>query len=126
MAFDAASKMLLVRVVEEESPPGAIPEDMFIYKTDEKYQGDVQYKVVKPDTTTVYIVPTSIKIIYQYLNGWIPITVSFVFTWAITAMLLHQVPSAKNRQDARYVVSLTYNPISTLYDRKIHRVVYST
>jgi hypothetical protein len=90
MAFDAGSKMLLVRVVEEESPPGAIPQDMFIYKTDEKYQGDVQYKVVKPDTTTVYIVPSSIKIIYSYLNGWIPITVSFVFTWAITTMLLRQ------------------------------------
>jgi hypothetical protein len=63
---------------------------LFIYKNDEKYRGDVQYKVVKPDTTTVYIVPSSIKIIYQYLNGWIPITVSFVFTWAITAMLLHK------------------------------------
>ncbi len=61
---------------------------MFVYKNDEKYQGDVQYKVVKPDTTTIYVVPSSIKIIYQYLNGWIPITVSFVFTWAITAMLL--------------------------------------
>jgi hypothetical protein len=90
MAFDAGSKMLLVRVVEEESSPGAIPQDIFIYKTDEKYQGDVQYKVVKPDTTTIYIVPSSIKIIYQYLNGWIPITVSFVFTWAITTMLLRQ------------------------------------
>ena len=90
MAFDAGSKILLVRVVEEESSPGAIPEDMFVYKNDEKYQGDVQYKVVKPDTTTIYVVPSSIKIIYQYLNGWIPITVSFVFTWAITAMLLSQ------------------------------------
>jgi hypothetical protein len=90
MAFDAGSKMLLVRVVEEESPPSAIPQDMFIYKNDEKYQGDVQYKVVKPDITTIYIVPSSLKIIYQYLNGWIPITVSFVFTWAITTMLLHQ------------------------------------
>jgi hypothetical protein len=90
MAFDAGSKMLLVRVVEEESSPGATTEDMFIYKNDEKYQGDVQYKVVKPDTTTLYIVPSSIKIIYQYLNGWIPITVSFVFTWAITTMLLRQ------------------------------------
>src|SRR5919199_4964808 len=90
MAFDAGSKILLVRVVEEESPPGAIPEDMFIYKTDEKYQGDVQYKVVKPDTTTVYVVPSSIKLIYTYLNGWIPIAVSFVFTWAITTMLLRQ------------------------------------
>jgi hypothetical protein len=90
MAFDAGSKMLLVRVVEEDSSPGAASEDMFIYKKDEKYQGDVQYKVVKPDTTTVYIVPSSIKMIYSYLNGWIPITVSFVFTWAITTMLLRQ------------------------------------
>jgi hypothetical protein len=90
MAFDAGSKMLLVRVVEEESPPGAVSQDMFIYRNDEKYQGDVQYKVVKPDTTTVYIVPTSIKLVYQYLNGWIPIAVSFVFTWAITTMLLRQ------------------------------------
>jgi len=90
MAFDASSKMLLVRVVEEESPPGSIPQDMFIYKNDEKYNGDVQYKVVKPDSTTVYIVPSSIKLIYTYLNGWIPITVSFVFTWAITTMLLRQ------------------------------------
>ncbi len=90
MAFDAGSKMLLVRVVEEESPPGSISQDMFIYKNDEKYQGDVQYKVVKPDTTTVYVVPSSLKIIYSYLNGWIPITVSFVFTWAITTMQLRQ------------------------------------
>jgi hypothetical protein len=90
MAFDAGSKMLLIRVVEEDSSPGAASEDMFIYKNDEKYQGDVQYKVVKPDTTTVYIVPSSIKLIYTYLNGWIPITVSFVFTWAITTMLLRQ------------------------------------
>ena len=90
MAFDAGSKMLLVRVVEEESPSGSIPQDMFIYKSDEKYQGDVQYKVVKPDTTTVYVVPSSIKLIYTYLNGWIPITVSFLFTWAITTMLLRQ------------------------------------
>jgi hypothetical protein len=90
MAFDAGTKILLVRVVEEESPPGSIPQDMFIYRNDEKYHGDVQLKVVKPDTTTVYIVPSSIKLIYTYLNGWIPITVSFVFTWAITTMLLRQ------------------------------------
>ena len=91
MAFDAGSKMLLVRVVEDKSSsPDAVPQDIFIYKNDEKYQGDVQYKVIKPDITTVYIVPSSIKIIYQYLNGWIPITVSFVFTWAITTMLLRQ------------------------------------
>jgi len=90
MAFDAGSKMLLVKVVEQESSPGAVPEDTFVYKRDEKYQGDVQYKVVKPDITTLYIVPSSMKMIYSYLNGWIPITISFVFTWAITTMLLRQ------------------------------------
>jgi hypothetical protein len=90
MAFDAGTKMLLVRVVEEGSPPGSIPQDIFIYRNDEKYQGDVQYKVVKPDTTTVYIVPSSIKLIFTYLNGGIPITVSYVFTWTITTMLLRQ------------------------------------
>jgi hypothetical protein len=90
MAFDAGSKMLLVRVLEEESPPGSIPQDMFVYKNDEKYQGEIQYKVVKPDTTTIYIVPSSIRAIYQYVSGWIPITVSFLFTWAITTMLLRQ------------------------------------
>ena len=90
MAFDAGSKMLLVRVVEEESPPGSISQDIFIYKNDEKYHGDVQIKVIKPDTTTVYIVPSSIKLIFTYLNGWIPITVGYVFTWAIVTMLLRQ------------------------------------
>lgn len=90
MAFDAGSKMLLLRVVEEESPPNAIPEDMFIYRNDENYQGQLQYKIVKPDTTELYVRPSSIDILYSYLNGWIPITVSFVFTWAITTMLLRQ------------------------------------
>jgi hypothetical protein len=90
MAFDAGAKMLLVRVVEEESPPGSIPQDVYIYKYDEKYQGDVQYKVVKPDTTTVYILPSSMKLTWTYLNGWIPITVGYVFTWAIITMLLRQ------------------------------------
>jgi hypothetical protein len=89
-AFDAGTKMLLVRVVEEESPPGSIPQDIFIYRNDEKYQGDVQLKVVKPDTTTVYILPSSLKLIWTYLNGWIPITVGYVFTWAIIIMLLRQ------------------------------------
>lgn len=90
MTFDATAKLLLVRAVEEESPPGATPQDLFIYEDDEKYQGEVQYKVVKPDTTTLTIVPSSIDLLYNYVNGWIPITISFVFTWAITVILLRQ------------------------------------
>jgi hypothetical protein len=62
MIFDAGAKLLLVRAVEEESPPQAVPYDIFIYRNDEKYQGEVQYKVVKPGTTTLYIVPESIRL----------------------------------------------------------------
>jgi hypothetical protein len=90
MTFDATAKLLLVRVVEEESPPGITPQDDFLYDDDEKYQGEVQYKVVKPETTTLYIVPWSITLLYSYVNGWIPITISFVFIWAITTILLRQ------------------------------------
>ncbi len=32
LAFDAGSKMLMVRAVEEKSDPGSVPEDMFITK----------------------------------------------------------------------------------------------
>jgi hypothetical protein len=90
MIFDASAKLMLVRVVEEESLAGTISQDTFFYRTDEKYQGEVQYKVVKGDTTTLYIVPSSIRLLYHYVNGWIPITVAFGFTWAITAVLLRQ------------------------------------
>jgi hypothetical protein len=90
MTFEATAKLLLVRVVEEESPPGITPLDDFLYDDDEKYQGEVQYKVVKPETTTLYIVPWSITLLYSYVNGWIPITISFVFIWAITTILLRQ------------------------------------
>jgi hypothetical protein len=42
MIFDASAKLMLVRVVEEESLAGAISQDTFFYRTDEKYQGEVQ------------------------------------------------------------------------------------
>ncbi len=95
MIFDATAKLGLVRAVEEESPPGTVLQESFIYRTDERYQGEVQYKVATPDTTTLYIVPSSIRMLYHFVNGWIPITVSFGFTWAITGILLHQYHQKK-------------------------------
>jgi hypothetical protein len=47
ITIDAADKILLQQVVEERSPRGAIPESSWIYKSFDKYQGQVQYKVVK-------------------------------------------------------------------------------
>ena len=45
-------------MVEEISPAGAFPQSDFLYETDEKYGGEIQYKVVNRDATTLLVVPT--------------------------------------------------------------------
>ena len=47
----------MVHVVEEKSPPGAVAKSSFLYENDEKYNGQIQYKVVNPHTITLFIVP---------------------------------------------------------------------
>ena len=55
---DAGVKILLINVVEEKSPTGALPQSDFVYERDEKYRGEIQYKVVNRDVTTLLVVPT--------------------------------------------------------------------
>lgn len=88
IAEDAGVKILLINVVEEKSPAGASPQSDFIYETDEKYGGEIQYKVVNPDVTTLLVVPAENDMIYDSLNLW-PITLSFIFRWAGTSTLLY-------------------------------------
>jgi hypothetical protein len=94
MIFDGGAKLLMIRVIEEPSstvvPVGSNTSDTFVYKESDKYKGDIQYEVIKPDTRIEYVVPTESRILYQYLNGWIPITISFIFTWAITLIVLRR------------------------------------
>ena len=88
IAGDAFDKLLLVQVVEEKSPAGAIPQSSFIYKTFKKYHGEIEYKVVNPHTTTLYVVPTSKLDLYNqiiYLTSLVP----HILTWLGTFMLLH-------------------------------------
>ena len=59
-------------MVEERSPSGAIPQASFIYINSEKYHGEIQYKVVNPDITTLWILPSSLvslKNSLDYLAG---------------------------------------------------------
>jgi hypothetical protein len=111
MIFDGSAKLLLVQVIEEKSLPSSEGKlnqqqsgelnvtsyDVFIYKYVDKYQGELQYKVVKPQITTLYVVPASIRLLYQYVNGWIPITISFIFTWIITLIVLRQYYERKGK-----------------------------
>ena len=85
---DAFDKLFLLQVIEEKTPPGAVTGSAFVYKVFEKYHGQVQYKVVNPHTTTLYVVPTSSLPLYRFfviLSSDPP----YVFTWLGTLMLLH-------------------------------------
>ena len=57
----------------------------------------LQYKVVKPDGTTLYVVPSPIRVLYANINGWIPITISFLFTWLITLIVLRKYYQRKGK-----------------------------
>lgn len=88
IAEDAAVKILLISVVEEKSPAGTIPQSNFVYETDERYRGEIQYKVANRDITTLLVVPAENVVLYDTLNLW-PITFSFIFRWAGTSALLY-------------------------------------
>jgi hypothetical protein len=89
ITIDAADKILLQQVVEEKSPRGAVPESSWIYKSFDKYQGQVQYKVVNPETTTQYVVPDSMKALHKFLV-YLVSNPPYILTWMATLMLLRQ------------------------------------
>ena len=80
ITIDAADKILLQQVVEEKSPKGAVPESSWIYKSFDKYQGQVQYKVVNPETTTQYVVPDSMKALHKFLV-YLVSNPPYILTW---------------------------------------------
>jgi hypothetical protein len=89
ITIDAADKIVLQQVVVENSPIGAIPESSWIYKSFDKYQGQVQYKVVEPEITTQYVVPDPMKAIHKFLV-YLVSNPPYLLTWAATLMLLRQ------------------------------------
>jgi signal transduction histidine kinase len=85
---DAYTKLIFVSVVEEKSPLGAIPQASFIYLNSEKYHGEIQYKVVNPDTTTLWILPSSLVLLKNSLDYLAALP--YVFTWMAVATLLRK------------------------------------
>ncbi|MGC2426207.1 MAG: hypothetical protein WA421_04170, partial [Nitrososphaeraceae archaeon] len=69
IAEDAATKLLMIDVVHEKSPPGAVPKSSFLYKHSNKYNAEIEYKVVSPSTTTLYLLPNSNLMYYNLLNS---------------------------------------------------------
>jgi hypothetical protein len=87
IAQEAGSKLLMIQVIQEESPPGAITRSSFLYKTSQKYHGEIEYKVVNPHTTTLYILPNSNLQLYVGLASTV-LPIAFVFRWLASTTLL--------------------------------------
>ena len=87
---DAGTKLLLVQIIEEKSLPGATIESSFLYKPSEKYDGEIIYKIVNPDTTILYIIPNSSLIYYNLLNSTV-LPIAFVFRWIASTTLLRSL-----------------------------------
>src|ERR671921_664729 len=85
---DAYTKLIFVSVVEEKSPLGAIPQASFIYLNSEKYHGEIQYKVENPDTTTLWILPSSFVLLKNSLDYLAALP--YIFTWMAVATLLRK------------------------------------
>jgi signal transduction histidine kinase len=106
IAGDAFDKLLLAQVVREKSPPEAIPQSSFIYKTFEKYHGEIQYKVVNPHTTTLYVVPSSQLELYNQIIYWTSL-LPYILTWAGTALLLRYYYKRTGKLDLKFWVILS-------------------
>lgn len=130
MLFDGGAKLLLVKIIEEPTSASMSTQeqtrgskdpssDTFIYKKVDKYNGDLQYEVVKPDRVTLYVVPAEIRMLYQYLNGWIPITVSFIFTWVITLIVLRKYYRKQGMIPKKFYIILTLPVMFYLLGRSI-------
>lgn len=85
---DALAKIGIQQVIEEKTLPGATPEASFLYESFEKYPGQIQYKVVDPNITTLYIVPDALKALHKFI---VVLTSDprYVLLWIGTFVLLH-------------------------------------
>ena len=87
---DAGTKLLMVNVIQEKTPIGMSTDSSFLYSESEKYHGQIIYKEVKSDITTLYIIPDSHLELYNYLNS-IVLPIGFVFRWIASTMLLRNI-----------------------------------
>ena len=90
IAEDAGTKLLMVQIIQEKTNEGTPLETAFVYKSSEKYEGQIVYKEVKSDVTTLYVVPNSLLGYYNLLNSII-IPIGFVFRWITSTMLLRNL-----------------------------------
>ncbi len=90
IAEDAATKLMMVQVIQENSPIGSAPESSFLYTKSENYNGQIVFKETKDNVTTLYIIPNSLLDLYNLLNSII-LPIGFGFRWIASTMLLRNI-----------------------------------
>jgi hypothetical protein len=105
IANDAWSKLLLVDVIEEDTAPGTRLGSFWIYSNNDAYGANIQYKVVKADTTLIYLVPYEDYQLYRSVNfvSLIP----YVFTWIATTALLYKYYNRVSKFPLKYWILLS-------------------
>ncbi|HEY7571930.1 MAG TPA: HAMP domain-containing sensor histidine kinase [Nitrososphaeraceae archaeon] len=88
IAEDAYTKLVFIHVLEEKTPLDIPPQASFIYKTIQKYNGEIQYKVVNPVTTTLWVLPSSLVSLKNSLDYLAALP--YIFTWLAVATLLRK------------------------------------
>lgn len=105
IAGDAFDKLVLVQIIKEDSPEGAIPMASFIYKVFDEYDGAIMYKTVNPAYTTLYLVPNSNLALYNqiiYVTSLSP----YILTWIGTALLLGYYYKKTHKLDFKFWIIL--------------------
>lgn len=86
---DGVDKLLLVNIIQEESPIGSAPHSEFIYKYVEKYNGYLKYSVVNPAITSNYLVAPAYQDLYKFIAVYVSSYPPYIFTWLSSVALLY-------------------------------------
>ena len=96
IAADLALKYVITTSVEE-SAPGEVSREKFLYKDFEG--GELLKQDIEPDYTISYIVPLQYLAAWQILNNY-PGMFSFIFRWGATAITLNHYNKNKRMNQA--------------------------
>ena len=100
IAEDVYTKLIIVHVVQEKMPNGLAPQSSFVYKTSKKYLGEIQYKVINPDVTALWISPSSTNALKNNLDQLSAFP--YIFMWLAVAILLRQYYKSIRGGDKRF------------------------
>lgn len=103
---DVGTKLLMVTEIHERTPPGAIANSTFLYKSSDKYDGEIVRKEVTAETTVLLVTPNSNLEYYNLLNSTV-LPIAFVFRWIASTTLLRSAYKRMGRLPISFWIILS-------------------